>query len=192
MAIEGASLDSVGGTPRRSRPAWCTRANALTGLRLVLAPCIALAIARDRSGLAVALLASAIATDFADGAVARRFGETSPLGGLLDHAVDATLCVLGLTALAHLGAVPWPLPPLVAFAFAQYVVDSRSHRGRPLRASQLGRWNGIAYYVAVATPPVRDVLGWSWPSHRLVWWLGAALVASTAASMLDRLLARRA
>jgi phosphatidylglycerophosphate synthase len=192
MATPGASLDSVGGTPRRSRPAWCTRANALTGLRLVLAPCIGLAIARDRSGLAVALLASAIATDFADGAVARRFGETSPLGGLLDHAVDATLCVLGLAALAHLGAVPRVLPPLVAIAFAQYVVDSRSHRGRPLRASSLGRWNGIAYYVLVATPPVRDVLGWSWPSHRLVWWLGAALVASTAASMLDRLLARRA
>jgi cardiolipin synthase (CMP-forming) len=194
MALDGASLDSLGdpATSPGSRPGWCTRANALTALRLALTPLLALAIARDRAGFAVALLALAIATDFADGVVARRYGEASPLGGLLDHAVDATLCVLGVGALAVRGAAPWALPPLIGVAFLQYVVDSRSHRGRPLRASRLGRWNGIAYYVLVATPPVRDVLGLGWPSHRLVWWLGAALVASTLLSMLDRAMARRA
>jgi cardiolipin synthase len=190
MALERASFEPVGDRSRPT-PGWRTRANALTALRLAIAPLLAIAIAREHPVVAVLLLTSAIATDFADGVVARRYGETSPLGGLLDHAVDATLCVLGLAALARLGAVPWPLSPLVALAFAQYVVDSRSHRGRPLRASRLGRWNGIAYYVVIATPIVRDTLGWSWPGARLVWWLGAALVASTLVSMVDRLAARR-
>jgi hypothetical protein len=68
-------------------------------------------------------------------------------------------------------------------------VDSKSLAGRPLRASRLGRWNGIAYYVAVAVPIVRDTLGWSWPGAALVWWIAAALVAATLVSMADRALA---
>jgi len=177
-------------TPAARR--WRTRANALTLARAALAPCLAASIVAGRPALATLLFWLAVATDFADGRVARRYGETSPLGGLLDHAVDATLCVLGLGALAGVGAIPWLLAPLVAFAFLQYVLDSRSHRGRPLVASRLGRWNGIAYYVLVAVPITRDMLGWSWPGARLVWWLGAALVVSTLASMLDRMSARAA
>jgi phosphatidylglycerophosphate synthase len=168
---------------------WRTRANALSLLRLAVAPALAAAIAAGRAELATALFAMAVATDFADGAVARRYGEASPLGGLIDHAIDATFCVLGLAAHAAAGVVPWSLPLLVAAAFAQYVADSKSLVGRPLRASRLGRWNGIAYYVAVAVPIVRDTLGWSWPGAALVWWLAAALVAATLASMADRALA---
>lgn len=168
---------------------WRTRANALSLLRLVVAPALGAAILAGRAELATALFALAVATDFADGAVARRYGESSPLGGLLDHAIDATFCVLGLAAHAAAGVVPWPLPLLVAAAFAQYVADSKSLAGRPLRASRLGRWNGIAYYVAVAVPIVRDTLGWSWPGAALVWWLAAALVATTLTSMADRALA---
>ncbi|RIL04426.1 MAG: hypothetical protein DCC71_14225 [Proteobacteria bacterium] len=174
-----------------SRSVWITRANALTLARLAMAPALAAAIATGRAPLATAIYFAAVATDLADGPVARRYGETSPLGGVLDHAVDATLCVLGLAALASTGAVPWAFAPLVALAFAQYALDSNTHRGRPLVASQLGRWNGVAYYVLIAVPIVRDTLGWSWPGARLVWWLGAALALSTVASMLDRLAARR-
>jgi CDP-diacylglycerol---glycerol-3-phosphate 3-phosphatidyltransferase len=168
---------------------WRTRANALSLLRLAVAPALAAAIVAGRAELATALFALAVATDFADGAVARRYGEASPLGGLLDHAIDATFCVLGLAAHAAVGVVPWALSVLVAASFAQYVVDSKSLAGRPLRASRLGRWNGIAYYVAVAVPIVRDTLGWSWPGAALVWWLAAALVAATLVSMADRALA---
>jgi phosphatidylglycerophosphate synthase len=171
---------------------WCTRANALSLLRLACAPVLAMAIAAQHAGIATALFWLAVATDLADGPVARRYGEASPLGGLLDHAIDATFCTCGLAALAHVGALPWLLPGLVPLAFAQYVLDSRSLQGRPLRASFLGRWNGIAYYVAVAVPIVRDTLGWSWPGARLVYWLGFALAASTLLSMADRLVARRA
>ena len=168
---------------------WRTRANALSLLRLGCAPAIAAAIVAQHAGIATALFTLAVATDLADGPVARHYGEASPLGGLLDHAIDATFCTLGLAAHAAAGVVPWLLPPLVAAAFAQYTLDSRSLAGRPLRASRLGRWNGIAYFVAVAVPIVRDTLGWSWPGPLLVWWLAAGLCATTLVSMGDRAIA---
>ncbi len=168
---------------------WCTRANALSLLRLCCAPSIAVAIAAQHAGIATAIFWLAVATDLADGPVARRYGEASPLGGLIDHTIDATFCTCGLAAHAALGAVPWPLPFFVVASFAQYTLDSRSLAGRPLRASRLGRWNGIAYFVAVAVPIVRDTLGWSWPGASLVWWLAAGLVATTVVSMVDRAVA---
>jgi phosphatidylglycerophosphate synthase len=181
---------TLGGTVE-ARGRWATRANAITGLRLVAAGLLAAAIAHDRPLAAGLLFALAVASDFADGAVARRLGEASPLGGLLDHAVDATLCAAGLAAWACRGDMPWLLPPLVAAAFTQYVLDSRAIAGRALRASRLGRWNGIAYYVLVAVPIYRDVLGLSWPGTSFVRTAGWALVATTLVSMGDRLAAWR-
>lgn len=178
------------GTTVVGRAGWRTRANALTSLRAVLAPPLVFAIVTHRPALATGIFCLAVATDLADGPIARRYGETSPLGGLLDHGVDATFCVLGLAALAGIGLVPWPLPLLVAIAFLQYTLDSRGHQGKPLVGSRLGRWNGIAYYVLVAVPIVRDTLGWSFPNPLAVWMLGVALTVSTVLSMLSRLSAR--
>ena len=98
---------------------------------------------------------------------------------------------LGTGAYAMLGVLPLALPPLIVAAFLQYVIDSRAGVHRPLRASFLGRWNGIAYYVAVAVPLIRDALGLPAPGPGLVMGLGWILVASTLASMADRALAAR-
>jgi len=168
-----------------------TRANALTGVRLALAPVLVWALCEQRAGIALAAFVLAVGTDLADGRVARRFGEASPLGGFLDHATDALFVSAGLGALALLGIVPAPLPLLVLAAFAQYALDSRTLAGRPLRASALGRWNGIAYFVLLGIPVVRDGLALGWPADALVRALGWALVATTLLSMLDRLAALR-
>jgi len=172
-----------------------TRANGLTLLRLLAAPVFAAAVCAGAPRLAVALFALAVATDLADGWVARRFGETSPGGELVDHAVDAIFVTTGAAALAAAGLLPAVLPVLIACAFLQYAVDSRLTAARGLRASTLGRWNGIGYYAIVGTPVVRDALGLGWPGAGLVMALGWALVASTGVSMGDRLrrlvLARR-
>ena len=79
------------------------------------------------------------------------------------------------------------LPVLIACAFLQYAVDSRLLAARGLRASALGRWNGIGYYVIVGTPVLRDALGLGFPAAGLVLALGWGLVASTGLSMADRL-----
>jgi phosphatidylglycerophosphate synthase len=176
----------------QAKSQWITRANALTGLRLALAPLLVWAICARHPLLALAVFALAVGTDLADGRVARRFGEASALGGFLDHVTDALFVAAGLAALAAAGLVPAVLPVLVLAAFAQYALDSRALAGRPLRASALGRWNGVAYFVLLGIPVVRDGVALAWPSDALVRALGWGLVASTLVSMLDRLNALRA
>jgi phosphatidylglycerophosphate synthase len=163
-----------------------TRANALTALRLVCGPLLVLALLEHAVLTAAALFWLAVATDLLDGRVARRFGESSALGGFLDHVTDAAFVSLGLAALAWRGEAPALLPALVALAFVQYTLDSRVIDGGALRASALGRWNGIAYFVPVGTVATRDALGLVWPGRGLVLALGWLLVASTLLSMADR------
>jgi cardiolipin synthase len=166
---------------------WLTPANALTLLRLLLALPFALAVRADSAWLATLVFTLAAASDFADGRIARRRGEISALGGFLDHAVDATFVSVGAAALASVGVLPVALAPLIALAFVQYALDSKLMRSRGLRGSALGRWNGIAYYVIVAVPVVRDALGLAWPGAGLVRALGWALIVSTLLSISDRL-----
>lgn len=166
--------------------AWSTRANALTLLRLALAPALVAAVLGEEPVAAALCFALAVASDFADGWVARRYGEVSALGGFADHAVDATFATAGTAALACTGALPAPLPLLIALAFAQYALDSRALAASGLAPSRLGRWNGIAYFVIVAVPVVRDAIGLAWPGPGLVLTLGWALVGTTLVSMADR------
>jgi CDP-diacylglycerol---glycerol-3-phosphate 3-phosphatidyltransferase len=164
-------------------------AHALTGARLLLVGPFALAMARGdahHAALAALALAVAIATDVLDGAIARRYGTASAAGGAFDHTTDCLFVTAGLAAAASRGALPWILPILVAAAFLQYVVDSYwLHRGRSLRTSRLGRWNGILYFAPLGgdilirlglseLQPVLTVLVW-------------ALVVSTVISMSERL-----
>ena len=164
-----------------------TPANALTLLRLLSALPFVLAVRADSPLLASLIFAFAALSDFADGRIARRRGEISPFGGFLDHAVDATFVSAGAAAQASVGTLPSALAPLIAIAFMQYVLDSQLTRSRGLRGSPLGHWNGIAYYVIVAVPVVRDALGLGWPAAGLVRALGWALAVSTLLSISDRL-----
>ena len=169
-----------------------TGANAVTCLRLALAPALVASILSGEPRWAAACFALAVASDFADGWLARRRSQVSALGGALDHGVDACFVAAASAALAWRGVLPLLLPPLIAAAFVQYALDSRVPAGG-LLPSRLGRWNGIAYYVAVAVPIVRDALGLGWPGSGLVRGFGWLLVGSTLVSMQGRLrLARRA
>ena len=137
---------------------WFTWANVLTSLRLVAALPLYYSIDVGAWWIACALFWMAVASDFIDGRVARARGESSTFGGLLDHGTDAIFVVSGLLALTDSGQVAWPLPYLVAAAFLQYVFDSRTLAGRPLRASVLGRWNGILYFVPIGVVVTRESL----------------------------------
>lgn len=166
-------------------------ANALTAVRLLLAlpfaVCMAAPDARH-AGWAALILAAAIVSDLADGALARRLGTASAAGRLLDHTADVLFVTSGLVGGAVRGAFPWILPVLVVAAFAQYAIDSYVvDRAGALRPSRLGRYNGILYFVPLggdvavrlgggALRPLLAALGW-------------LLVASTLLSMGERLLA---
>jgi phosphatidylglycerophosphate synthase len=169
---------------------WTTRANGLTLLRLLSVPVFVHAVLHGHSALAAMLFALAIASDLADGWVARRYGEASPLGGLADHAADALFVTAGSAAFAWRALLPVWLPVAIAVAFTQYVLDSRP--GPRLRGSSLGRWNGIAYFVALGIPTVREALGLGWPTTPWVRAFGWLLCATTLLSIADRLRYTRA
>jgi phosphatidylglycerophosphate synthase len=168
---------------------WITWANLLTLIRLSSAIPCAWAIGAGAWPTAALLFAIAVITDLLDGPVARHFRHVSQIGGLLDHATDAIFVSISLGALAVIGSVNVLLPVLVAAAFLQYVLDSRALAGRHLRTSVLGRANGIAYFVLVGIPVVRNALGLEWPASYWIQALSWLLTATTLLSMGDRLLA---
>ncbi|HXJ80441.1 MAG TPA: CDP-alcohol phosphatidyltransferase family protein [Candidatus Methylomirabilis sp.] len=166
-------------------------ANALTGVRLLLAVPFALLMASGsaRSAVLAALtLAAAIATDLLDGPVARRRGTATAAGTAFDHTADVVFLASGLVAGAVRGAFPWMFPAVVLFAFVQYVVDSYWVDRRPaLRPSRLGRYNGILYFIPLGGDIlVRMGLGALRPLVTVITWM---LVVSTVVSIGQRLAA---
>ena len=170
-----------------SSPRRLTLSNGLTSLRLLAAPFFYCALVGEAWKIACLLFWLGVATDWVDGRVARARGESSAFGGLFDHVSDATFVSLGLAALAMAGRVPILLPAVVVVAFGQYVLDSRALAGRHLRASALGRWNGILYFVPLGVVVTQQALSLQLASDEVVLGLGWALVVSTCVSMSDRI-----
>jgi cardiolipin synthase len=83
--------------------------NALTAVRLVCIPLFVVLVARDhRAGwLAAALLLAGLgATDWVDGFLARRLGQVSTVGKVLDPLADRLLLVTAAITIIAVGAVP--------------------------------------------------------------------------------------
>ena len=173
-------------------------AHLLTAVRLGLALPLAAAFARPdflEAGLVAVLLAVALATDYADGIVARRRGTASPAGQLFDHGTDCLFVTAGLTGAALAGRVPLVLPVLIAVAFGQYVFDSYLvHRQKRLRMSTIGRWNGIGYFVplvVLAAARLEAVPGLTAALMQAARLTAYALIVSTLVSLADRATAAR-
>ena len=172
-------------------PDWINVANAISLSRLVSAPLSAAAVlAGDWLQAAVWFVWAAV-SDLADGAIARRTNTVSRIGGILDHSADALFVSVTLWAVAHTQVIPGFLPFLIVLAFLQYVIDSRAFSGQPLRTSQLGRYNGIAYFVLTGIVVIRNAIDVEWLSRLvfddLIWSLGMILVLSTFVSVFERL-----
>ena len=165
--------------------------NLLSGSRLVLAPLAFYLIDNLMWRAAAILVLVAVLTDLLDGYLARRLQLESHWGGLLDHSSDAFFVTVTLAALATQNLVSWLLPGIIIGAFFQYVVDSKAILGQSLRASLLGRYNGIAYFVLAGWPVMQNGLNLHPIDDHWFYWVSWALLTSTAVSMLDRLLALR-
>ena len=158
----------------------------LSASRLALAPLLGLSIWLGWWKVASVLFAWAVVSDVLDGRLAREQGTASARGGLLDHGADAATVASGCLALGFVGAVPQWLFALVALAFLQYASQSRVRNGENLKASQLGRLNGIAYYVLVGAPVLQRGIGIELVAFETIYVCGWVLVVSTLASMGQR------
>lgn len=89
-----------------------TLPNVLTGLRLLAVPALAWIIvaAGNSTGgrlSALALFVAASLTDLADGWLARRRGQCTDFGALVDPIADKALVGTSMVCLSGLGIVPW-------------------------------------------------------------------------------------
>lgn len=71
-----------------------TLPNAITALRLIILPPLAIALETNNQNWAVGLLAFAVFSDFLDGWLARRFRQESDVGKLMDPVADKILVCL--------------------------------------------------------------------------------------------------
>ena len=109
------TADSSSGAPRSSGPnsppdassAILTVPNLISLLRILLIPVFSYLIVHRPSTLAgIVLLSFVVATDWVDGAIARRTNQVSELGKILDPVADRLAIAAGLAALVIRGAFP--------------------------------------------------------------------------------------
>ncbi|GBF93658.1 hypothetical protein Rsub_06761 [Raphidocelis subcapitata] len=116
--------------------------NLLSFSRIAAAPVAAHFMLTAQWGPAVALLAAAAVTDWADGALARRLGHTSRLGSYLDPFADKVLVCTVFGCLGWLGLVPAWLSVMVVTRDSAQVAATLAHR-----AAQFGwEWPGLAEF----------------------------------------------
>jgi cardiolipin synthase len=87
--------------------AVATLPNLVTFLRILLIPVFWwLIVDRDTTTVGIVVLSGVMATDWVDGLLARRTGQVSELGKVLDPVADRLAIAAGLVALVVRGAFP--------------------------------------------------------------------------------------
>ena len=161
--------------------------NALSGLRLALVPVFFWLILRHRDGWALAVLAVSGFTDYLDGNLARRWGQVSRLGQLLDPVADRLYILATLLGLAWREVVPWWLVALIVLrdVLLAFTIPVLARHGYgPLPVHFLGK--AATFCLLYAFPllllaqirgPVAQAalaIGWAfaWWGTGLYWWAG--------------------
>ncbi|MDO8107731.1 CDP-alcohol phosphatidyltransferase family protein [Isoptericola sp. b441] len=172
--------------------------NAISALRLVLVPVFAVLAVMGHDLAALGVLAFSSATDWLDGVLARRLGQTSRLGELLDPAADRLFIVVTLLVLAAREVVPWWLVATVLgrdvlLAAVLVVLVVRGHGPLPVHfvgkagtfallyafpLLLLAEWSGTVGTVA-------GVAGWAFAWWGLgLYWLAGTLYVRQAVAVL--------
>ena len=94
-------------------------------VRLALAPVLYQLIVAGEGDLAVIGQTIAIATDAADGPLARRFGVASRAGAHFDFWADFVLIEAAFAGFAATGTGSWSIPVLTALSFGFFIATVR-------------------------------------------------------------------
>jgi len=134
--------------------------------------------------VALAIFLAAAATDLLDGFLARRWGQITTIGTLLDPIADKLLISAALISLVQVQAVPaWMAVLIIGREFAVTGLRSiAAAEGYTIKASDLGKTKMICQVVAISFL----LLGIRYPeAARLGNWLMWGVVVFTIASALD-------
>lgn len=133
-----------------------TLPNGLTALRVLAVPFLGLVLvaAGDSPGgrlAALALFLGASVTDAVDGWLARRWGQCTELGALVDPLADKALVGTALLCLSGLGLVPWwATVPILAREVAVTVLRLAVLPGGVIPASRGGKLKTVTQTVLIA------------------------------------------
>jgi cardiolipin synthase (CMP-forming) len=161
--------------------------NALSLLRLLLVPVFFWLILTRHDGWALLVLAVSGITDYLDGNLARRWGQVSRVGQLLDPVADRLYILATLLGLAWRDVVPWWLVALIVArdVLLLFTIPVLAQHGYgPLPVHFLGK--AATFCLLYAFPllllaqlggPIATaalVLGWAfaWWGTGLYWWAG--------------------
>jgi CDP-diacylglycerol--glycerol-3-phosphate 3-phosphatidyltransferase len=142
--------------------------NSLTVGRIVLVPLLVVVLLTEYDGSRIAgvrkeLMAAVIFgiasfTDWLDGFLARRRGQVTPLGQMLDPIADKLLTSAAFISLVQLGLAPaWMVATIIGREFAVTALRSVAHaKGISLPASPMGKTKMAAQVTAI----LLLILGW--------------------------------
>jgi CDP-diacylglycerol--glycerol-3-phosphate 3-phosphatidyltransferase len=138
--------------------------------------------------LAAVLFAAAAVTDWLDGLIARRRGQVTTLGKLLDPVADKVLVSAALISLVQVGTVSaWIVVVMIGREFAVTGLRSVSvAQGIVIAASDLAKYKTVAQYVAVTllilerSVPVGIEAEFVYLSRGMLW---AALILTVASGI---------
>lgn len=150
-------------------------AAALTSLRLVAAPVIAMLLLLGGGEGEAALSARLIAlgvfivaalSDLADGWIARRFNAVTPLGAALDHAADKVLTTATLFGLAMTIWPPYLAAAAIGLLLRDFLVaglrEGLALSGRALPVDATGKWKTGLLMTGLSAALLEAVLR-AWP-----------------------------
>lgn len=169
----------MNGTRRRDPSSRVlTLPNLISFLRILLIPVFVwLIVDPDTTKVGLLLFAVVAATDWVDGVLARRLGQVSDLGKILDPTADRLAIAAGLIALAIRGAFPWWAAALIlvrdAVVVGAGVVLLLRRRGR-IDVRHLGKVATFTLLVAIGLISWGN-LGYALaPAALAIGWLGYA------------------
>jgi cardiolipin synthase len=184
--------------PRSADPVVSDRVltvpNALSALRILLVPVFLVLVLLGEDLAAFIVIVVSSLSDFLDGIIARRFGQITKLGQLLDPAADRLFIFAAVIALAVREVVPWWVVVVIVgrdvfLAVLGLVLAQRGYG--PLPVHHLGKVATFALFYALpilvlgeAFPElqvVTDPIGWAftlWGAF-LYWWAGLLYLRQT-------------
>jgi cardiolipin synthase (CMP-forming) len=169
--------------------------NVLSFIRLAMVPVflVLIIIGADLAALIVLVISSA--TDYLDGQIARRFGQVTRLGQLLDPAADRLFIFAALVGLCVREIIPWWLVVAIVgrdFVLAILGIILANHGYGPLPVHHLGKVATFSLLYALpilmlglAFPVINWItnpVGWAfalWGAF-LYWWAGVVYIIETA------------
>jgi cardiolipin synthase len=146
-------LNVFDGNERRAGGSALNLANALTALRILLAPVFLVLYVHGDRVRALAAFAAAAATDVLDGLVARALRQHTRLGAFLDPIADKFLAACALFALAASGQLPLWLPVLVVVRDLVQLLGAAIlrtlHHAIPVAPTRIGKYATFALAATV-------------------------------------------